>query len=66
MKKKYKFYSNPKFIAVALAIVTVGSGVLVIRERKKNGEINSNNEYSVGYLDLNLLIYLLDLYSFHH
>lgn len=54
MKKKYKLYSNPKFIAVALAIVTVGSGVLVIRERKKNGEINSNNEYSVGYLDLNL------------
>ena len=54
MKKKYKFYSNPKFIAVALAVVTVGSGVLVIRERKKNGEINSNNEYSVGYLDLNL------------
>lgn len=52
--KKYRFYSHPRFIAVVLATVTIGSGVLIIRERKKNDQVNANSEYCVGYLDLNL------------
>lgn len=54
MMKKYRFYSHPRFIAVVLATITIGSGVLIIRERKKNDQVNANSEYCVGYLDLNL------------
>lgn len=54
MKKKYRLCRYPRFIAAVLATVTIGSGVLVIRERKKNDQVNANFEYSVGYLDLNL------------
>ena len=54
MKKKYRLCRYPRFIAAGLATVTIGSGVLIIRERKKNDQMNANFEYSVGYLDLYL------------
>lgn len=55
MKKKYQLLKNPKFVAISLAVVTTLSGVFVIRERKKNDDIHASKEYSIGYLDLNMM-----------
>ena len=51
MKKKYRLLKNPKFVAISLAMVTTLSGAFVIQERKKNNDIHTNKEYSIGYLD---------------
>ena len=55
MKKKYRLLKNPKFVAISLAMVTTLSGAFVIRERKKNDDIHASKEYSIGYLDLNMM-----------
>ena len=55
MKKKYQLLKNPKFVAISLAVVTTLSGAFVIRERKKNDDIRASREYSIGYLDLNII-----------
>lgn len=55
MKKKYRLLKNPKFVAISLAMVTTLSGAFVIRERKRNDDIHASKEYSIGYLDLNMM-----------
>ena len=48
--EKFKY-----IVAISLAMVTTLSGAFLIRERKKNDDIHASKEYSIGYLDLNMM-----------
>ena len=52
--KKYKLYRTKKFIAILVAATALVTGGSIYHVRKENKKINSNQDYVVGYQDINL------------